>query len=68
MPLHRRFLPPKESAVAMLLSRMTFANMHRFRFNRTERNAIIDAMLEYYSIHYVSMRSLKSLDILRSML
>lgn len=68
MPLHRRFLPPKESAVAMLLSRMTFVNMHRFRFNRTERNAIIDAMLEYYSIHYVSMRSLKSLDILRSML
>lgn len=68
MPMHRRYLPPAESEVAFRLSRMTYSNMHRFHFNRHERNAIIDSMLEYYSLHYVTMRHLKSLDILRSML
>ncbi|MDE6429975.1 MAG: DNA repair protein RecO [Duncaniella sp.] len=68
MPLHREFLTADAAEVAYKLSRMTFGNMHRFRFNRTERNAIVDAILDYYSIHYVSMRHLRSLDILRMML
>lgn len=67
-PLHRNFLDPESSALAWRLSRMTFANMGRFRFNRMERNAILDGMLEYFSIHYVSMRRLRSLDILRTLL
>lgn len=67
-PLHRSFLNPEDSAVAFRLARMTFANMDRFRFNRMERNAILDNMLEYFSLHYVSMRHLRSLDILRAML
>ena len=29
----------------MLLSRMNFANLHRFRFSHTQRNAILDAAL-----------------------
>lgn len=67
-PLHRNYLSPEASALAWRLSRMTFANMDRYRFNRTERNAILDAVLEYFSIHYVSLRRLRSLDILRSLL
>lgn len=67
-PLNRGYLLPADAEVAFRLSRMTFANMHRFRFNRAERNAIVDRVLEYYSVHYVSMRHLHSLDILRAML
>lgn len=68
MPLHRNYLVPDDAGVAYQLSRMTFANMHCFRFSRIQRNAIIDGILEYYSLHYVSMRHLRSLDILRGML
>lgn len=68
MPLHRNYLAPHEAEVARQLSRMTFANMHRFRFSRNDRNVILDNMLEYYSLHYVSMRNLRSLNILRMML
>lgn len=67
-PVNRGYLLPAEAEVAYRLSRMTFANMHRFRFSRSERNAVLDRVLEYYSVHYVSMRHLNSLDILRSML
>lgn len=68
MPLHRNFLATADSEIAYRLSRMTFSNMHRFRFNRRERNAIVDGILGYYSLHYVLMRHLRSLDILRMML
>lgn len=68
MPLHRNYLAPDAAEVARRLSRMTFANMHRFRFSRNDRNTILDTVLEYYSLHYVSMRNLRSLDILRMML
>lgn len=68
MPLHRNYLPPEESAVAYKLMQMTFGNMRRYRFNRNDRNLIIDNILEYYSLHYTTMRRLKSLDILRSLL
>ncbi len=67
-PVAGSYLPPDEADVVYRLSRMTFANMHCFRFNRCERNAILDVIMDYYSTHYVSLRRLHSLDILRTML
>lgn len=67
-PLHNRYLSPEESLVAYNLSRMTFRNLASFRFSRTQRNRILDLMLEYYSIHYASLRTIRSLDIVRGML
>ena len=42
-------------------------NMHLFRFSRRERNEALDLILEYYSLHYTSLTSLRSLDILREL-
>lgn len=67
-PLHRHYLMKDDAEAAWRLSRMTYGNMHRFRFNRAQRNAVVDTVLEYYSMHYTSMRHLRSLDILRVML
>ncbi|MCM1355338.1 MAG: DNA repair protein RecO C-terminal domain-containing protein [Staphylococcus sp.] len=67
-PLNRGYLLPDEAAAAFRLSRMTYANMGRFRFNRRQRNEILDKILEYYSIHYVSLRQLRSLEVVRSLL
>lgn len=68
MPLHGDCLTPEESEAAYRLSRMTFSNYNKFRYAREERNRILDALLHYLSIHYVSLRNLHSLDILRAML
>lgn len=67
-PLHRHYLNPEESAAAYGVSRMNFGNIGAFRYNRTERNRILDGILDYYSLHYASMRGLRSLDIVRSLL
>lgn len=46
---------------------MTAANMHLYRMTRAERSRILDLILDYYSLHVASLRSLKSLDILRTL-
>lgn len=64
-PLHSHVLAPREAAVLQLLSRMTFANLHRFKFNRTQRNEILDIALAYYQLHNSTIGAMKSPDILR---
>lgn len=67
-PIHGECLSSSASEAAALLARMTFDNMEAFRFRRGERAEITDAILRYYSIHIAPLGSLKTLDILRSML
>jgi len=67
-PLHRQYLSPEDSDVAYRLSRMTFVNLGRYRFSRDERNRIVDAIVEYYSIHYVPLRKMRTLSVLRGLL
>ncbi len=66
-PLGSPFISSAEATTMASLSRMNADNMHVFRFNRNDRNAVLDAILGYYSIHYASLRSLRSLEVLRSL-
>lgn len=66
-PLHRDFLYSDEAEVAATLSRMTFDNMHLFRFTRAQRNRVTDLILRYFTIHYARLDSIKSLEVLRSL-
>ena len=65
--LSRLLLSVDRSAVLARLMRMDMTNMHLFRFSRRERNEALDLILEYYSLHYTSLTSLRSLDILREL-
>lgn len=66
-PLHDNYLNRDESAIFHNLSRMTFDNMRVFRFNRAQRNQILTLILRYYTLHYASLASLKSLPILQAL-
>lgn len=66
-PLHSHVLSPDESAVLAALSRITYNNMHLYRFNRDNRRQLLTLMLEYYTLHYASLSSLKSLDVLTAL-
>lgn len=66
-PLHGEVLTPEESATALSISRMTFANMGSFRFNRMQRARALDLVLRYYSLHVTPLTGLRSLDILRTL-
>lgn len=66
-PLHRAALHPAQARMVALLMRLSPRTLRLLRLSRSERNATLDAILDYYSIHYASMRSLSSLPILRSL-
>lgn len=60
-------LPPPEAQVIHLLSRMTFSNMRVFRFNREERNRMLDVIISYYRLHNAAIGTLRSPDILKQL-
>lgn len=63
--LHGRTLSPEESMAAERLCRLTWENMGRYRFSREQRARALDRVLEYYTLHYANLSSLKSPGILR---
>lgn len=64
-PIHGRFLGPDYSAAAARLGRMTYRNMHIYKYTRAMRNEVLDAILRYYELHYTGLRELKSPEVLR---
>ena len=60
-------LKPDEAQVIHLLSRMTFSNMGVFRFNREERNRMLDLIISYYRLHNAALGTLRSPDILKQL-
>lgn len=60
-------LPPDRAKVLPLLSRMTWDNMHRFKFSREQRNEILDMILNYYRMHHSTLGTLRSPEVLRQL-
>ena len=67
VPRTHHGLPPEQARVIHLLSRMTFANMHLFRFNHHERNAMLDTILAYYRLHHSALGAMRSPDVLKQL-
>lgn len=65
-PLHGKYLEREDSRVALRLMSMNLRNLRLWRFNAVQRNEILDRIIEYYTLHYASLQSMKSLDVLRS--
>ena len=53
-------LPPAQAQVLPLLSRMTFDNMHHFKFTREQRNEMLEIILGYYRLHHSTLGTLRS--------
>lgn len=66
-PMHRHFVSQTESISLAKLGRMTYDNMHLFRFSQKDRTNIINRILEYYRIHIGDFPPIKSLDILHEL-
>ena len=67
IPATTHRLAPMQALALHRLSRITFANMHLFRYNRAERGEIIDIMIEYFRIHFSTIGSMKSPDVLKQL-
>ncbi|MFI3239079.1 MAG: DNA repair protein RecO [Bacteroidales bacterium] len=66
-PTHNNILEPEMAQVIIPLSRMTFSNLHKFNFNRSERNQILDIIIRYYQVHNSTIGTLRSPEILKQL-
>lgn len=66
-PLHNRFINPPEAEAAYRLRRITATNAKAFAMGRSDRNTILDRLIQYYQIHFPTLGTLNSLSVLRTL-
>lgn len=66
-PNHLHFLNTLQSEYLNVFKRINFSNMHRFALSQSDRNTIINSMLDYYRIHVYDFPEIKSLGVLREL-
>lgn len=66
-PSHRHFVSRTDSFALSKLARITYENMHLFKFSQHDRVNIINRILEYYRIHLGDFSSIKSLEVLHEL-
>lgn len=66
-PLHADFLTAQESAAVAALGRITWENMHLYKYTRAQRARVLDGLLDYISVHHVSLGGIRSLAVTRSL-
>lgn len=67
LPGHDDILMGDNALIPLILNRLNYVNMHLLKLNRTQRSALLDGLLRYWSIHYPGMSSLNSPEILSSL-
>lgn len=64
-PLHNHYLIPREAAFLPQLTRISYANMYQFRFNRQERIELLEKILSYYKIHLPEFGEIYAISVLK---
>ncbi len=64
VPAHQDFLGHDEAAKIRLLMRLNYTTMRLLSLSRSERNRIVDVILQYYRLHQPGFPEMKSLPVL----
>lgn len=65
-PLHPQRLEPAHARMAAIIGRLQPRSLGLLRLSHADRNLALDAILQYYSIHYRPLASIPSLPIVRA--
>lgn len=66
-PLHTHYLDLQQSNFLNIFKRINFYNMHLYKLSQSDRNILINYMLDYYRVHVYDFPEVKSLEILREL-
>ena len=64
MPAHNDVLQPDEANKIRLLMRLNYTTMRLLSLSRSERNRIVEVVLQYYRLHQPGFPEMKSLPVL----
>lgn len=66
-PLHSHYLSLQQSSYLDLFKRINYSNMHLYKLSQSDRNIIINYILDYYRMHMYDFSEIKSLEVLREL-
>ena len=66
-PLHNEYSDKNLSAFLLQFFILNYDDSLEIKLNRTQRNALLDQILRFYTIHNYRMDNLKSLPVLREL-
>lgn len=66
-PLHPHYLQPQTAEKFLKLGQLSFSNMETLILSRSQRNLLIQGLLDYYQLHIESFGQVKSFEILSSL-
>jgi DNA repair protein RecO (recombination protein O) len=66
-PLHNHFLNQQQSFFLNEFKKINYNNMHLFGLSQSDRNIVINYMLDYYRMHVYDFSEIKSLEVLREL-
>lgn len=66
-PLHNHFLNQEQSGFLNIFKKINYNNMHLFGLSQSDRNILINYMLDYYRMHVYDFSEIKSLEVLREL-
>ena len=66
-PLHSDFADKKLSAILFQFYNANYDDSLKIKLNKSQRNALLDQILKFYTIHNYRMENLKSLGVLREL-
>lgn len=67
-PLHHDFIEGRAARLVRILPRFDYQNGHMLPLDNQSRREALSRILDFYGIHLESLASIKSLEILRSMM
>ena len=65
--IHNHYLNLQQSNYLNVFKKINYNNMHLYKLSQSDRNSLINFMLDYYRIHVYDFPEIKSLEILREM-
>ena len=66
-PAHTDILSPAEAHVMLCLMRCGYHSMHLISMSAVQREAVLDHIVRYYSLHVVDLTNLKTLSVLHQL-
>lgn len=66
-PLHTHYIKPGMLPSFVALLQCDFSSMHQLVLTRSQRNELLEIMIEYYKLHLTEFHSLQSKDVLHEL-
>lgn len=64
---HNHYLNLQQSDFLNVFKKINYDNMHLYKLSQSDRNALINFMLDYYRMHVYDFAEIKSLEVLREL-